>query len=108
MIYVTNTNAFTHTDRYNGVDYLFEPNDSVLLEEVAAQHMLGYGLADKSNTLTRLGWAFRYDEASGKMVTSENEGIEKLRKFIFSRASFVKQDDSIVMEGAEQADLLKA
>jgi hypothetical protein len=92
MIFVTNTNDFVHVDRYDGVDYQFEPNVAVPIDEGAAAHLFGYGNANKNDTLTRLGWTFKYDEEEGKIVAT-NDGVDKLKRFIFSRGSFVKQPD---------------
>jgi len=91
MIFVTNKNEFDHIDRYNGQDYVFPVGEAVPLDEAAAHHMLGYGTGDKTETLVRLGWATKFDEAS-KRTIPDPDGVEKLKKFIFSRGEFRKSD----------------
>lgn len=104
MIFVTNKNDFAHIDRYNGKDYLFEPGEAVPLDEAAANHMFGFGTADKTDTLVRLGWAFRYNE-SIKRLENDPEGVQKLRKFVFSKGEYVKSKEPL-SDMPEQAALL--
>ncbi len=92
MIFVKNTNDFDHVDRYNGVDYLFPVGEEVMVDEAAAAHMLGYGKADKSETMNRLGWSFKYDEEAKKVVP-DLSGVDKLKNFIFSQGTFVRKAD---------------
>jgi hypothetical protein len=54
FLYVTNKNGFTHTDRYNGQDFVFEPNTPVVVEANAVTHMFGYGRRDKTENLIRV------------------------------------------------------
>lgn len=81
MIFVTNKNDFEHQDRYNGVDYFWNPGDKVAVPEEAAAHMFGYGRADKTENLVRLGWNWQ-----------EDEGVRKLAKFVFSQAQIVEAE----------------
>lgn len=88
-IFVTNHNDFHHSDRYDGVDYDFPPKERVAVSVDAAIHMFGFNQPDKSEVLSRLGWAWRYDEKTRKLV-DDNEGVKKLAKFIFTKAVMVE------------------
>jgi hypothetical protein len=85
QVFVTNKNALPHEDRYNGEDYVFPPGEAVLVPAEAAAHMFGYGLADKTDVLTRLGWAMKYDKDQKKYV-EDTEGVGKLARFVFEEA----------------------
>jgi hypothetical protein len=79
-VFVTNNNAFHHTDMYDGREFLFPMGEKVLVPQRAATHMLGFGLADKSDTLTRLGWA----------NMENDEGVKRLARFVFTQAVTVE------------------
>lgn len=81
FLYVTNKNGFTHTDRYNGQDFVFEPNTPVVVEANAVTHMFGYGRRDKTENLIRLGW--QNDEAK----------VKTLAKFVITEAAFKPADE---------------
>lgn len=83
FVFVTNTNDFLHTDRFDGEEYSFPPNEAVMIPIDAAEHMLAYGLAEKTDVLVRLGWAMKYDEKS-KSFTPDDAGVRKLANFVFS------------------------
>jgi hypothetical protein len=100
QIFVTNKNDFTHTDGYDGEEYVFPPGERVLIPGDAATHMFGFNLPDKSDALTRLGWAFIYDP-DAKTFKDNEDGIRKLSRFVFDEAVMVsksslaaKHDDS--------------
>ena len=84
-VFVTNTNDFTHTDRYDGEDYDFPPNVRVLVPVEAATHMFGFNLPDKSDTLSRLGWAMKYDPKTNT-VGDDPDGVQRLAHFVFDEA----------------------
>lgn len=84
-VYVTNTNEETHTDRYDGEDYLFHPGERTLVPEDAACHMLGYRLLDKTETLVRLGKAMKYDPQL-RNYGENPEGVRWLANFRFEEA----------------------
>ena len=42
--------------RYDGKDYLFSPGEPTDVHQVAAAHIFGFGLDDKTNAFHRLGW----------------------------------------------------
>jgi hypothetical protein len=88
-IFVTNTNDFHHSDRFNGRDYEFPPKERVAIPVDAAVHMFGFNQPDKTETLTRLGWAVKYDPAI-KQYADDPAGVKKLAKFIFTRAIMVE------------------
>lgn len=79
MLRVTNRNSFTLNDRYDGIDYKFEPNKPVVIEEDAARHFFGYGLADKTPALVRQGWCISSDKTE--------EAYKKLNNFKFEQGS---------------------
>lgn len=91
MIFVTNHNDFVHTDRYDGTDYVFAPGKAVLLSEEAAKLLFGFGTPDKGAALVRLGWSMRINPDSGKPEEAR-DGVEKLRKFVFTEAQTVAAD----------------
>jgi hypothetical protein len=82
QVFVTNKNAEPHSDRYDGEDFVFPPNEAVLVPIDAAQHMLGYLLEDKTDTLVRLGKAMRYDTETRRFV-EDSEGVKWLARFVF-------------------------
>jgi len=71
---VTNRTGSTIKGRYDGVDYLFKPGDETDVHHLAAAHIFGFGLDDKTNAFLRLGWL-----TSG----SYEEGIERLKDIQF-------------------------
>ncbi|SRR6266404_7451588 len=113
-VFVTNTNSFTHQDRYDGEDYVFPPNVPVMIPMDAAEHMFGYHppearkegeVADYTNVLVRLGWASKYDPAVKNFV-EDPEGSRKLANFVFEEA--VVQPKSALaraIEGASEPEI---
>jgi hypothetical protein len=82
-------------DRYDGKDYVFEPNDPVLMTDEAARHIFGYGDNDKAPYLSRIG----------KMKTTALDGaggfreaMKWLERFEFKEmvVQFVERDAEIV------------
>lgn len=101
VVYVKNGNDFTHEDRYDGEDFVFPPGEKVAIPTEAAQHFFGYGLKDKSQILTRLGWAWKID-LEKRIPVEDPTGVERLRKFTFSRAVMTEEVIPDVQE--EDAD----
>lgn len=89
MLFVTNTNDFHHTDKFDGEEYHFPPGEKVAVSEDAATHMFGRNLVDKTNALQRLGWAMAYDPDTGTF-SANDEGVKKLAKFVFTPAVLVE------------------
>jgi hypothetical protein len=85
QVYVTNKNPEPHVDRFDGEDFYFAPNQQVLVPIEAATHLFGYGLADKTDTLVRLGWAMKYDPTVKNFVEDE-QGVKRLANFVFEEA----------------------
>jgi hypothetical protein len=85
QIFVTNKNDFVHSDRYDSEDYVFPPNERVLIPMDAAVHLFGHNLRDKTDALVRLGWAMKYDSRAKNFVENE-DGVKKLAKFVFDEA----------------------
>ena len=88
-VFVVNKNTFTHCDRYDGQDYCFPPEEKVQLPRDAATHMFGFGLADKTETLVRIGWASHFDPDLKKIV-EDPDGPKKLAKFVFTKSVTVE------------------
>lgn len=80
-IFVRNTNDFDHTDHYNGMEFDFPKGERVLVPVEAAMHMFGFNKVDKTDNLSRLGWA----------NLPNDEGAKKLAKFIFTQAVMIEQ-----------------
>jgi hypothetical protein len=87
-IFVTNGNDFVHTDAYDGVEYTFNTGEKVPVPRAAAEHMFGYGNANKTEALVRLGWANTFDEKKGWVESPD--GVAKLRRFRFTQGMFVE------------------
>ena len=85
QIFVTNKNDFIHEDKFNSEEFVFPPNEAVLVSIDAAVHMFGYGLEDQTDALVRLGWAMKPDPA-GRGWIEDPEGIRKLAGFVFEEA----------------------
>lgn len=78
-ILVTNRNAETLRDRYDGVDYVFAPNETVAIPEEAARHIFGYGDPDIRRVLLRQGWM--------KSTTEERAALTRLGNFKIEAAT---------------------
>jgi hypothetical protein len=90
IIFVKNTNDFYHEDRFDGEDYSFPPGEKTQIPIDAARHMFGYGLKDKSETLVRLGWAMRLNKET-KRFEEDPTGVQRLSRFVFTRAVMVEE-----------------
>src|SRR5882672_2602967 len=88
-IFVTNKNDFHHTDMFDGQEYEFPPQERVAISVDAATHMFGFNMPDKTETLTRLGWATRLDR-DAKQWVDDPAGVKKLAKFVFTKAVMVE------------------
>ena len=77
-IFITNHNDFDHQDRFDGQDFFFPRGERVTVPVVAAAHMFGLGLVDKSETLIRAGWA------------NDKDGVKKLANFVFTQGVMVE------------------
>lgn len=99
QIFVTNKNDFTHCDKFNGDEFIWEPGEKLLIDAEAASHMFGFGRADKTENLLRLGW----------VNLPNNEGVDRLRKFVFTDARVIEvlpdvQGDPIANDEEEDED----
>lgn len=90
-IFVHNHNDFDHVDHWDGYEFVFPKGEKTVIPQEAAVHMFGFGLADKSETLVRLGWAARFDEAK-RVFVEDPEGVRKLQNFTFSRSKVVEAE----------------
>jgi hypothetical protein len=72
-VFVTNTGTEKLTDSWDGKPYDFSPGKAVEIPAVAAAHLFGFGVEDKTPQLARFGWA----------VTTKDipEGLKRLAKF---------------------------
>lgn len=89
MLYVTNRNGQFYKDRFDGEDYEFPPGEKVLIEELAAAHIFGFGRADKTENLIRMGKA------------NAPDGPQWLARFQFTAAKVV--EDAPEIPGLEEA-----
>jgi|SRR5208282_3191604 len=89
-IFVINTNAEPHQDRYDGEEYVFPPKEPILVPKEAATHMFGWNMKDKTDTLVRLGWATRYDPVLKNFVENP-EGVKRLAGFLFDEVATVQK-----------------
>ena len=88
-IFVTNHNDFHHSDSYDGVEYDFPPKERQIVPVDAATHMFGFNMPDKTEVLTRLGWAWAYDPNTRKFVESD-DGAKRLAKFAFTKGVMIE------------------
>jgi hypothetical protein len=91
MVKVTNKHPTRFRDRFDGKDYVFEPNEAVLMGDDAAKHIFGYGDPNKVPYLSRIG----------KMTTTAVEGtgglkdaMKWLERFEF-REQVLKMEDKV-------------
>jgi len=90
QIFVTNKNDFTHTDAYDGEEYVFPPGERVLIPAEAATHMFAFNMPDQSEALVRLGWATIYNPGA-KTFVDNPDGVKKLAAFVFDEAVMVSK-----------------
>lgn len=74
-VFVRNNGTEPHSDRYDGDDFTIEPGKSVEIFADAARLCFGFGEADKSRAIRRLGWASTSHDQSA--------AIARLNKFSF-------------------------
>lgn len=83
MLQVKNRNKFRYVDKYDGLEYVFDPHSTVVIEEAAASHFFGYGLDDKAriNAMSRAGWlkTMQKDGPGG-----QDEAFAILGNFVFA------------------------
>lgn len=96
MLRVTNRNNFTLKDRFDGVDYVFKPNDPVVIEEDAARHFFGYGMIDKVPALVRQGWCMSSDKT--------DDAFKKLNNFKFETGSVEFVETKMELETEEEIE----
>lgn len=95
MILVKNGGGFDLTDRYNGIDYVFPKGEGVVVSEDVARHIFGFGEADKSACLVRLGWMRTNQDFEGAM--------QKLAAFVFSDPDQPQQEQGLAPLQTETA-----
>jgi len=70
MIRVVNRHGETLYGRYDGKDYTFPSKKPVDIPKVAAAHIFGLGVEDKTSALNRLGFLYphiKYEDALKKL-----------------------------------------
>jgi hypothetical protein len=82
-IKVYNGSGQPHFDRWNGMDFSFPPDSTVVIPAEAATHIFGMGLTDRYRQIVRLGWA----PTSAEMA----QAIKRLDSFLFEDAD-VEED----------------
>ena len=101
MIVVTNKTWDTLKDRYDGVDYEFPAGKSVGIPVDVARHVFGYGVADKTATLARLGWM--------RTQAEQKEAMDKLGGFVFSTdLSLLEEQQPALLIGEESGEVVVA
>ena len=102
-IRVTNKNQQVYRDRYDGLDYVFEPNKPVVVEdERALVHFFGYGMdqAYQLKRFARNGWLKMHDEAGLAAAWATFGGF----KFETVQAKWEDQlDESKTKKGEQRA-----
>lgn len=78
MIIIHNTLDEGVKGRFAGVDYDFPAGKDVPCDEEVARHIFGFGEADKSTALLRLGWIV---PGQGRQVAEQ-----RLAKIVFKKA----------------------
>lgn len=75
-VFVTNKSDTVLRDGYGGVFFEFPKNKTVEIPLQVAQHIFGYGKADKEPNLARLGWVRVHSDLA--------KGLELLAQFDIS------------------------
>jgi len=78
-IFITNKNDFDQPGPLRRQDFFFPRSERVTIPIIAAQHMFGLGLADKTETLIRLGWNMEGEA-----------GVRKLANFVFTQGVMIE------------------
>lgn len=94
MFTVKNNTGDKFVAKYDGIEYVFAPGDSVVLTEDAAAHIFGLGASDKNEVLVRHGWLHKssdYDVA-----------MQKLNGFSFGSVNMVPVPDVTEVEQAQE------
>jgi hypothetical protein len=73
-IRIVNNSGKTIKARYDGKDYVFANGEPTDVHHLAAAHIFGFGLEDKTNAFHRLGWITNNDYESA---------LEKLKDIEF-------------------------
>ena len=79
MLIVNNGLDYEIRARFAGQDYEFVPGEDTPCDEEVARHIFGFGEADKSQALLRLGWI---SPGSDRSIAED-----RLRKVVFKRAN---------------------
>lgn len=92
MVKVINKHNVRFRDRFDGKDYVFEPNDAVIMSEDAARHIFGYGDPNKLPYLSRIG-VLTSTQVDGTGGT--REALKWLDRFEF-REQVLKMEDKVI------------
>jgi hypothetical protein len=76
-VWVINKTNDILIDGWDGKKYEFLPRKPVEVPFIVAQHVFGYGLADKMEALVRLGWI--------KTANDKPESLARLEQFEISQ-----------------------
>jgi len=79
MFKITNGLKEDFVGRFNGNDYKFPAGEPAYCEDDAAMHIFGIGQKDKTEILSRHGWA--------TYASSIEEGMKKLNAFKFEHVN---------------------
>ena len=75
--------------RFDGVDYVFEPEEPVNMSLAAAQHIFGLGEEDKAPALNKLGFLL-----PDRPDCTLEKALEKLDMFSFDQGRIVFDSDA--------------
>ena len=100
QIFVTNQNDFDHVDHFNGQEYVFPKGEKVLIPVEAAIHMFGFNQRDKTENLSRLGWA------NPKPGDEPDFGVKRLANFVFTQAVMIEQPIETLPPPEEGSDVV--
>jgi hypothetical protein len=84
-VFVTNHNAEPYQDRYDGEEYIFQPEKPVAIPEEAAQLFFGYKEPDRTAALQRAGRSFHFNHER-KQYEDDPSGVKWLANFSFEEA----------------------
>lgn len=73
LVSVTNTGEEELVDHFDGEEFVFSPQKTVKIPVEVAQHIFGFGEADKEPFLVRHGWIITKADLK--------KGLERLAKF---------------------------
>lgn len=84
---VVNRNPQSYTAHHVGIEYVFNPNEKVVVPLGAAVHIFGFNQADKQPALIRAG------------VANHPDGKKWMANFLLEMVEYVRKDEDVDSEG---------